>query len=285
MSWVNSLVKIKEGQIVAIDGKTLRRSYDRGAEKSALHMINAWSLENHMVLGQYKSEGKSNEIKSIPKLLYLLNIEGAIVTIDAMGTQKAIAKKIIEKKADYVLALKGNQKNLYEDVKLFLDTTIEKSLDEIPHDTIEITNKGHGRVERRRYWITEKIEWLDSKPEWSGLKSIGVVEAERFIKGKKSIERRYYICSIAADAKQFSHAVRGHWAVENSLHWCLDMAFREDESRVRKDDAAENFGTIRQIALNLLKQEKSSKMGIANKRLKSGWDHSYLAKVLEIGQI
>lgn len=284
LSWINALVTISEGEIVALDGKTLRHSYDSGGGRGAIHMVSAWAVANQVVLGQRKVDDKSNEITAIPQLLKSLHLTDAVVTIDAMGCQKSIAEQIIEARADYVLALKGNQGDLHDDVKLFLDQAIDKGFAEITHDYHETLDKGHGRVEVRRYWITEHISWLEGRDQWKGLKAIGVVESERHINDQVSTERRYFIASIGADAKLFARAVRGHWGIENQLHWSLDVTFREDDCRVRQGRAAENFALIRHLALSLLKNEKTAKVGIKIKRSKAGWDHRYLAKVLAVGQ-
>lgn len=280
LSWIQSLVQVTQSEIVPIDGKTLRRSYDTKSNRGAIHMVSAWASANGVVLGQIKTDEKSNEITAIPELLGMLDIKGCIVTIDAMGCQKNIAEKIVEKEANYVLALKGNQGGLYEDVKLYMDSIVDQQLKNVPHKSLEIIEKGHGRIEERRYWVTEAIDWLPQKELWKNLKSIGVVESKRHIGNKVSEERRYYIASISADAELFSSAVRKHWSIENHLHWSLDVAFNEDNCRVRKDNAPENFSIIRHIVLNLLKMEKTAKVGLKIKRNKAGWDNRYLTKVL-----
>ena len=281
---MNALVRVSEGEIVAVDGKTLRRSYDTGAGRGAIHMVSAWASANRMVLGQVKVDAKSNEITAIPALLKVLHLDGAIVTIDAMGCQKAIAAQIIEGQGDYVLSLKGNQGQLHEDVELFLESAYAKDFAGTAHDYHETLDKGHGRIEVRRYWITDQIEWLEQQAAWARLCSIGMVESERHIGDNITTERRYFIASIEADAELFAHAVRTHWTIENQLHWSLDMTFREDDSRVRQGYAPQNFATIRHIALNLLKNETTVKRSIQSKRLRAGWDHRYLAKVLAVGQ-
>lgn len=284
LSWINALVTVSGGEIVAIDGKTLRRSYESGGGRGAIHMVSAWSVANQVVLGQRKVGDKSNEITAIPQLLKSLQISDAIVTIDAMGCQKAIAQQIIDAQADYVLALKGNQGQLHDDVTRYLGQAIDQGFKGIAHDYHETLDKGHGRVEVRRYWITGTIEWLDSQAEWAELRTLGVVESERHLKGEVSVERRYFIASIPPDAALFARSVRGHWGIENQLHWSLDVSFREDDCRVRQGQGAENFALIRHIALSLLKNEKTAKVGIKIKRSKAGWDHGYLAKVLAAGQ-
>lgn len=278
--WVNELVTLENGDIVAIDGKTLRRSYDRQSGKGAIHMVSAWAQRQKMVLGQLKTEEKSNEITAIPMLLKLLDIKGCIVTIDAMGCQRKIAHTIIERDADYVLALKGNQGNLHKEVEAFFDHALKTDFIDIKHDYHETIDGGHGRVEVRRYWTVEGLEWLTQAKQWSGLTSVGIVESERHIDGKVTTERRCFISSLSSNAKRFGEAVRGHWSIENDLHWSLDVSFNEDQCRARKDNSAENFAVIRHIALNLLKQESSAKVGIRNKRLKAASDDDYLLKVL-----
>lgn len=284
LSWINALVTVGAGEIVAIDGKKLRRSYDRGGARGAIHMVSAWAAGNQVVLGQCKVDDKSNEITAIPQLLKMLHVTDTVVTIDAMGCQTAIAEQIIQAQADYVLSLKGNQGQLHEDVKLYLDQAIDQDSAEAACQTHETIDKDHGRIEVRRYWITEAIDWLDSKAQWCGLRSIGAVESERHIGEKSSVERRYFIASIEADAELFARAVRAHWAIENQLHWSLDVTFREDDCRVRQGYAAQNLALIRHLALTLLKNEKSAKVGIKIKRSKAGWDQRYLAKVLAVGQ-
>ena len=280
LSWVEAVANITEGEIIPIDGKTLRRSYCNEEGKAAIHMVSAWAAQNNLVLGQVKTAEKSNEITAIPKLLNILEITGCIVTIDAMGCQKEIASTILQKGADYVLALKENQRTLYEDVKLFLDNAKEKEFKKVRFDFEKTFEKDHGRIENRKYWITSEVNWLNERHEWEGIRSIGMVESVRTVKGISSKERRYYICSIEADAKLFAKAVRSHWSIENSCHWILDMAFREDESRIRTDNGAENFAFLRHIALNKLKNDTSLKVGIKNKRLTAGWDNRYLTKLL-----
>lgn len=278
LGWVQSLIEIEEKEVIAIDGKTVRRSNDK--ERSAIHMVSAWATEKGLVLGQTKTEEKSNEIKAIPELLGMVDVKGCTVTIDAMGCQKKIAEKIIEKGGEYVLALKGNQKQLHEDVKLFFDHAFEKERKGIGHDFYETIEKGHGRIETRRYWIDEEIDWLKKEHNWIGLKAIGCVEGVREINGKVTQEKRYYITSLPGDAEIFGNAVRRHWAIENNLHWSLDVTFNEDQSRVRKDHGAENFAVIRHIAINLIKLEKS-KGSLRCKRKRAGWNNRYLASVLE----
>lgn len=276
--WMKSVVSELTG-VVAIDGKEARRTRD--ANKRPLHVVSAFSHECGLVMGQIACEEKSNEITAIPKLLEMLEIRGCIVTIDAMGTQKEIAEKIIDKGADYILSLKENQKTLYNDVKLYIDD-ISNDKDVINssayHKTVE---KGHGRIEIRKCVISEEIGWLHNKDEWKGLNGIGAIYCTIEENGKKSKQSHYFIYSCKGlTAEQIMKHKRHHWSIENSLHWVLDMAFREDESRARKDNSAENFNVLRQIALNILKSEKSFKGGITDKQFKCLLDSRYLDKIV-----
>jgi predicted transposase YbfD/YdcC len=282
LAWVQSAVLLTDGEVIACDGKLVRRSHDRGAGKAAVHMVSAWASENRLVLGQVAVEEKSNEITAIPALLNLLMLKGCIVTIDAMGCQTAIARTIIDREADYVLALKENRETLYHEVvHLFADAEETGGAD-YEMDHAQTVDGGHGRVEIRRYrTISDPVTLahLDPDREWAGLRSIGMVEAERREKDKISRERRYYLTSLG-HAATFGRAVRAHWGIENGLHWVLDIAFREDEGRARQGASAANLVVLRHIALNLLKNEQTAKVGIKNKRLKAGWDERYLLKVI-----
>lgn len=278
VSWVSAVSELTKGEVVAIDGKTLRRSHDRANGKSALHLVSAWSSANRLVLGQQKVEGHSNEITAIPELLRRLDMSGCVVTIDAMGCQKNVASEIVEREADYVLALKGNQRALYEDVKDTFDMW-----DGGEGDFYEAMEKSHGRIERLRCWSvtdSECIKHINGKGEWRGLSSVALVECERVADGALSKCRRYYISSLRVDAKAMLEYARAHWGIENSMHWVLDMGFREDESRVRKGNSAENLSILRRMAMNLLTQDKSVKVGIEAKRKRAGWDEKYLRKIL-----
>ncbi|WP_300461027.1 ISAs1 family transposase [Desulfobacula sp.] len=278
--WIESVTERTKGQVVAIDGKTLRRSHDRSNDKKAIHMISAWASSNQVVLGQLKTREKSNEITAIPNLLKLLDISGCIITIDAMGTQKKIAKTIINKDADYILALKENHKTLYGDTVLFFNEMEKMKLEGFHFDEYETVDGDHGRIETRKYVITPDIGWLQDKANWPGLQCLGMVESTRNVQGEVSHDKRYYISSLKCDAKKFGNAVRAHWGIENSVHWVLDIAFREDESRVRKGSAPENFAAIRHIALNLLRNNKTFKGSVKTKRLNAAMDTKYLSDVV-----
>ena len=280
LGWIEALHEATERQVIAIDGKTLRPSFDRAKGKSALHMVHAWATANHLLLGQVAVDEKSNEITAIPKLLKMLAIKGAIVTIDAMGCQKEIARTIRGRKADYILALKGNHERLFEQVVAFWGAGYSRLMKGPDIGYHREWSEGHGRDEFRRCWATSDLSWLEGRGEWEGLKSVVMIEAERFVGDKLSAETRYYLSSLPNDAKLLSEAIRSHWAVENSLHWVLDMTFDEDRSRIKKENAPENFGLLRRLALCLLKQETTSKRSIKGKRLKAAWDDNYLLSVL-----
>jgi len=279
VNWVRDVAGLVSG-VVAIDGKTLRRSHDKRIGKSAIHMVSAWSAENNMVLGQVKTEEKSNEITAIPRLLDVLALNNCIVTIDAMGCQKSIAKQIIEQDGDYILALKGNQGNLSDEVESIFNKANDAEYKDHPVDYYETSEHSRNRTEIRRHWTIQCNDDFEYKKSWEALNIIGMIESERTLNGVTTIEHRYYIGSIKNDAALFGQSARHHWRVENSLHWSLDMGFREDESRIRKGYSAENFAVMRHVAINLLKNDKTIKLGIKNKRLNAGWDTDYLALLL-----
>lgn len=286
--WVKGVSKFVDGEIIAIDGKMARRAFKTGNNgQSAIHLVSAWAVKNRLILGQKKVKQKSNEITAIPKLLRVLALKGCIVTIDAMGCQEDIAEQIIKSEGDYVLALKGNQGNTREAVEYLFEQHKKDDYQNI-YDQHQDFDVGHGRIEKRIYrTITEPKfvrEYTDK--EWVGLKSLIMVEATREDKrtGNTSTEVRYYLSSLNGNAKQAGEAVRSHWGVENSLHWSLDVSFREDDSRMRKGNSAENFGLIRRLALSLLKRDKTTRRGIKNKRLKAGWDHEYLMRLISFAR-
>jgi len=278
MRWMREIYRVTHGEVVPIDGKTLRHSFDTELGLSPIHMVSAWATTNRLVLGQLKVADKSNEITAIPELLKTLDIAGCIVTIDAMGCQKSIARQIIEQQGDYVLALKGNQGALYDDVRALLDQLI--ATDDADLDYYETYDENHGRSELRRYWTTSTLDTLRTRESWRNLQTIGVVEAERGMNGETTTERRYYILSLPNNAKTFGNAVRSHWGIENAVHWVLDIAFREDECRIRMGHGPENFAVLRHIALNLLRQETTFQGSIKSKRHRAGWNDSYLKTVL-----
>ncbi len=268
------------GEVVAIDGKTIRRSLDAASGKGPLHLVNAWASDAGVALGQLATATKSNEITAIPELLKLLDVRGCIVTTDAMGCQKAIAECIVKQEADYALQLKDNHPTARTEAASYFAPEIGNTLVKSEATYLETTDGDHGRIEVRRYWLSTDIGWFEDSGAWPGLRAFGMVEAERTVgDGKTTVHRRYY-STTTEDVRRFAHAVRSHWGVENSLHWVLDMAFDEDHCRIRSGNAAENFAIMRQVALNLLKQEKVEKVGIKTKRKMCGWDHNYLLTVL-----
>ena len=283
IQWTQRVSQISRGEIVPIDGKSVRRSHDRSEGQAALHLISAWASQNQLILGQLKVADKSNEITAIPKLLELLDLTGAIVTIDAMGCQTEIAQQIVAQEADYVLALKDNQGKLFREVRrLFHDARTEPA-SPIPYEQAQTVEKNHGRLETRRCLTINEpayIAYLNPQGKWTNLQSIAMVEAQRRIGEEVTTETRYYLSSLSGQAAHLNHVIRTHWQIENQVHWVLDVSFREDDSRIRKGHGPQNFAFLRRMALNLLKRDTSESCGIQNKRLKAGWDDAYLAKIL-----
>lgn len=278
LAWTQSLRETVAGELVALDGKTLRGSRTR--THGPIHLVNVWAARNRLVLAQLKVADHSNEITALPALLRALELAGCVVTVDAIGCQKTIAKEIHEADADYVLALKGNQGTLHAEVKEFLDDAQRRGFAGAVHQFVETVDKDHGRLETRRYWITEQIGWLADRADWEALRSVGMVEAVRETAGKVTTERRYYLTSLPAEAERFAAAVRGHWQIENSVHWVLDVAMGEDRCAVRQENAAQNLAALRGLCLNLLRRDPQVKRGIRTKQKVAGWDHDYLRSLL-----
>lgn len=282
--WMADLAEASKGRLIAIDGKTLRHSFNKADNRAAIHMVSAWCETNRLVLGQLATEEKSNEITAIPRLLKLLDLRGAGVTIDAMGCQKAIAKEIVNQGADYILQVKKNQPELYGLVVETFDELTSTGIGGVSCCFHEDVDAGHGRVETRRTWTTDWTDWYANRSEWAGLRSFICVESVRVVDGESSTARRYYISTLdGQDAKGTQAYVRGHWGVENKLHWSLDVAFHEDDARNRIRNSAENLSRIRRVALNLLGRERTCKVGINGKRLKAALSQEYLLRVLALG--
>ena len=288
IQWVATLRSAVAGELIAVDGKQLRHSHDRVEGKTAIHLVSAWASENQLVLGQSKIDEKTNEISAIPELLACLHLRGCLVAADALNCQTKTAQAILDQEADYLLALKENHPLLYEDVALLFDglaTDIATNAhDPYAFDAATQVDKGHGRIEVRKAWSIndpQLIQPLRTTEKWPQLTTLIKVQAERYLDDDHSCETRYYISSAALTADAFLAKVRTYWSIENSLHWVIDSAFREDDARLRKDQGAETFAILRRIALNLLKQDDSLKIGIKNKRLRAGWDHHYLLSLLQ----
>ena len=282
MKFFRSKVEEIKGHI-AIDGKTVRRSGDKKNGKSAIHIVSAWLSKEGLSIGQVKVDDKSNEITAIPELLDKLDVSRAIITTDAMGAQKKITEKIVEKNSDYVIALKENHPKLYGEVSNYFQSAYNNCFEGIKTQYRKSEEKNHGRLEKREYWLVSNTDWITQKNEWCELNSVGMVRSEITIKEKTTVEFRYYISSLKNTPVIFQNSVRKHWGIETSCHWILDIAFREDESRARNLHAAENFTLLRKIAMNLLKNDTSTKIGVKGKRLKAGWDEEYFLKVLGFG--
>jgi len=282
MRWVEGVFQVTRGQVIAVDGKTVRRSHDKGRGKGAIHLVNAWASANGLTLGQRKVDDKSNEITAIPDLLEVLSIHGCIVTVDAMGCQKDIAQVIRDGKANYVLRVKDNQAHLLQDVQDWFAYADQVGFAGMSHDYAQTVNKGHGRIDIRRCWTVADplaFEVIRHYDGWADLHSIIRIERERRIADKVERDVHFYISSLPANAALVLHAVRQHWAVENSLHWVLDVVFREDDARLRMDDAAQNMAVVRHIALNILKADPSNH-SLAQKRFRAALDDSFLLKLL-----
>ena len=280
--WVEGVFRGLKGQVVAVDGKTVRRSHDRYLGTKAIHMVSAWASESGLVLGQCKVDEKSNEIVAIPALLRLLDVNGCIVTIDAMGCQKDIARAIQDEKADYVLRVKANQGHLHQDIAEWFTWGDEVNFEGMKSDYVERANKRHGRIEVRRCWTVSDpvaFESIRHHEGWAGLQTIVRVQRERHFAGKVEVETAYYVSSLPNDAARILEATRAHWGVENSLHWVLDVTFREDDSRIRKGNAAQNMAVIRRWALNILKKD-TSKGSLRQKRYRAALEHTFLLRLL-----
>jgi len=285
MAWMSALAKLAE-EVIALDGKTIRRSLDRADGKGAIHVVSAWASINELVLAQFKVDDKSNEITALPELLAMLNLHGSVVTIDAMGCQVEIARQVVDQGGDYVLSLKDNQPGLHRDcAELFEWLRGPHPIDEevvLGYDAQ--VDGGHGRIETRKVWSTEALAGLEACARWPGLTTLVMVESTREILDQASMERRYYISSLPGttdnDAKRLNRVIRTHWEIENRVHWVLDVAMGEDTNRTRSGDSAQNLALIRKLALNLLRRETTVPAGIAAKQKRAGWDHNYLLRIL-----
>jgi predicted transposase YbfD/YdcC len=282
MRWSAALHAATKGEVIALDGKTLRHSFDRAAGQPALHLISAWASANGLALGQLKVDGKSNEITALPALLKLLDVKDRVVTMDAMGCQRELASQIIEQGGDYVFCLKGNQESLHDEVRDFFEQAHAGAWQGVVHSSHETVEKDHGRIEIRRCWMVaeQAVAWLDRGEQWAGLASIAAVEAEWRSGEQVTRETRYFISSLRGSARQRAEAIREHWAIENSLHHVLDVTMNEDASRLRSDHAAENLATLRRIALNLIRQAKGPKSSVRRRIKKAGWDNAFLEAII-----
>ena len=281
INWTQTLVNTIQG-VIAVDGKTICNSGNSFNEKKATHIVTAFAAENDIILGQLKTEEKSNEITAIPKLLNTLKLKGCIVTTDAMGCQTEIAKKIKEQKGDYVIGLKGNQGNLHAEAVNFFNQAIDIGALEAGCEYSKTIEKDHGRIEEREIWITSTLDWLKGVDNWKGLKSLICVKSTRHEKGKISTDKRYYISSLSVTAKRIGEIIRLHWAVENKLHWHLDVTFNEDKCKIHAGHGAENFSLLKRCVLNLVKKDTTEKASISLKRKMAGWDPNYRLKLLGV---
>ena len=283
IAWTQAICHKSEGQLVSFDGKKLRRSQDSSHDQDGIWMVSAWMEANRMVIGQHKVAEKSNEITAIPVLLAQLDIIGCVVTIDAMGTQTEIAKAIVKAEADYIFAVKRNQRALYDDLSVLFEGFEQDEYRQVEFDSYKQVTEAHNRSEIRHCWVVHHpgyLNYLRRVERWEGVKSVVKLLTVRWLNGKTQTTTRYFISSWQGTARDFLHYIRGHWHIENGLHWVLDIAFREDESRIRTQHAPQNMAVLRHLALNLLKQNRSVKVGIAAKRKMAGWDNDYLLKVL-----
>lgn len=278
INWVKSVINVEEQEIVGVDGKTLKGSQDKEDNLDVIHMVSAWASNAGIVLGQTRVNEKSNEITAVPELLDAIDVKNCIITSDAMSCQKKTVEKIIEHECDYVICLKGNQETFHDEVKLYFETAL-KEPQSYPLSKMKVSGKDHGRIEKREYFLTDDVDWFEDKKEWYGLKAVGMVRSTRIIKDKETVEVRYFISSVT-DIKLFAKAVRQHWGIENSLHWCLDMCFDEDHCRMRIDNSAENFAVLRHIATNLYKSFTSSKLSLKAKRFRCSVDDVFLSSVI-----
>jgi predicted transposase YbfD/YdcC len=279
-AWTKTLRLTSAGELLALDGKTLRHSFDTAAGQAPIHLVTAWAARNRLVLGQIQVDHKSNEITAFPALLALLDLDGCTVTIDAMGCQREIARQIVAGSGEYVLAVKENQPTLLENIRLFFEDVREGGAGAIRCSQYRSVEKDHGRIETRHYWQVDEIDWLEGKEKWAGLCSIGMVESLRRRGEKETVEVRYFISSLPRRVRRFAKAVRGHWGIENQEHYILDVAFREDACRIRRENAPANLATLRHMALNLLQGEPTSKRGVKARLRQAGWDDDYLLRVL-----
>jgi predicted transposase YbfD/YdcC len=282
IDWIREVFPRIGSDVIAIDGKTARGSHDRANGEKAIHMVNAWAVKQRLIVGQVKTDDKSNEITAIPELLKIIDVKDCVVTIDAMGCQKQIVRQIVKQGGDYVLSLKGNQGNLHKEVELLFEKAKEDDYKDLPHDVHTTVDGGHGRIETRTYTTIGDVDWFEDKSKWSKLTSFGMVVSKREIGDRVTEETRYFISSLPNDAVRFAEAARGHWGVENSLHWCLDIAFREDDNRLRKGHGATNMAILRRFALTLIKQDPSRKVGVKASRKRAGWDNEYLLHLLRV---
>jgi predicted transposase YbfD/YdcC len=283
LHWMQAVAAVLPAQVIALDGKTVRGSHDRGNGKKAIHLVSAWASANRLVLAQTTVDAKSNEITALPELLRCLALAGCVVTIDAMGCQRAIAQQILDQEGAYVLALKDNQETLHDDVQLSFAVAQADDFRGVRHDRAETIETGHGRIETRRAQVIEDpavVAWIQERHAWPGLQAIGLMQAERRIGTECTIEDRYYLLARPLTAAEFGDAVRSHWGIENSVHWVLDVTFHEDQSRIRAGYAAENFAVLRHIALNLLRQQTTKRKSVKGRRLKAAWDTDFLLQIL-----